>query len=421
MNTHLKSLTLPRTRAAVSRLYQSSTWARLAFWWSASLVWLAVYAQLRGAADEGGMPVHGAGMERAIFGSLPTLWLQRHVFTISPNIMEDAAVAVHTSWFFVPPAVALFISWRRPAVIGSFFRWWISLEAAAVFVFFLFPMEPPWMADPSVTRIIALRFGDVALHDPNPLAAMPSLHVAFPLLIAVWFYRERWWRPAAAMFTYAAVIAFEVVFAGEHYIVDVIGAGLLVAAIALVARIDAAQFARRALSAAAAPAALWRRLPRRVPVPAFTLDPVAIRQKRERGQALIEFAFIFPIILVLLLSLVDFGIAVDHLDVIQHAVREWSRSAAVGNSLAAVQSTTANESQGLLATTDVSMCYQDKTGNANVGDVGDNVKVSVSYAYKFSIGGGELLHAFGAGVPTIDLSTSANSRLEQAIPGANAC
>ncbi len=88
--------------------------------------------------------------------------------------------------------------------------------------------------------------------------------------------------------------------------------------------------------------------------------------------------------------------------------------------VATVQSVTANESQGLLSTSDVTMCYVDENANGN-RDVGDNIKVSASYTYKFSVGGGELLAAFGIGAPSIDLSTSANSRLESQNSDAAAC
>jgi hypothetical protein len=67
---------------------------------------------------------------------------------------------------------------------------------------------------------------------------MPSLHVALPLLISFWLFRERWTMPALGMLVYSALVAFEVTFAGEHYIVDVAGAVILAGAIALAAQIN---------------------------------------------------------------------------------------------------------------------------------------------------------------------------------------
>jgi hypothetical protein len=116
----------------------------------------------------------------------------------------------------------------------------------------------------------------------------------------------------------------------------------------------------------------------------------------------------------------DFGIAVDHRDVLQHAVREGARNAAVGNVTSDVQQYTSDESQGLLATTDVSVCYKPE-GAIAAGAVGSDVHVSATYNYKFSVGGGEVLSAMGIGPPSIDLSTGADARLEQAVSGANVC
>lgn len=408
----VSAATFPRSRSAVSRFYRDHTWARVAIWWSLSFVCLAAYAQLRGVADDGGTPVHGAGLEETLFGSLPTLWLQQHVYTISPHLIEWSAVIVHASWFFVPPLMAILVSVRRPQSVGSFFRWWISLEALALVSFFLFPLRPPWMTDPAVTRIIALHWGSVVREDTNALAAMPSLHVAFPLLLSAWFFKENWKLPAVLMFSYSAVIGFEVVLSGEHYVVDVIGSCLIIACIALAARIDFRQFARRALSTCTTIHLLRR--------PGHAVGVARPSQESESGQVLLEFAFIFPVLIVLLLALIDFGIAVDHRDVLQHAVREGARNAAVGSSVGDVQQYTSDESQGLLDTSNVSVCYKPAGGIA-AGDVGSDVQVSATYTYKFSVGGGEVLSALGVGPPSIDLSTSADARLEQAVSGATAC
>jgi len=94
------------------------------------------------------------------------------------------------------------------------------------------------MAEPGVTRIIALTLGE-KMSDSNPVAAMPSLHVALPLTIAAWCYKERWTAPAWAMLAYSGLVASEVVFSGEHYVIDVAGAGVAAGLIYLIASIDA--------------------------------------------------------------------------------------------------------------------------------------------------------------------------------------
>ena len=228
-----RAFTFPRTRAA---LWQPRRRVVL-LWWPVAVVALTVCAALRSHADNVGFPVHGAEIETGLLGFLPTKWFQLNVYPVWPEVFQWAFVTLHVSWFAVPWLAALLVSWRRPERIGSFFRWWIALHAGVVVAFALFPLEPPWMGDPQVTRIIRVVLGS-GVHDSNPLAAMPSLHVALPLTLGFWFLRERWTAPARAMVVYAALVSSEVILSGEHYVIDVIGALAAAGGIYLVASTD---------------------------------------------------------------------------------------------------------------------------------------------------------------------------------------
>jgi Flp pilus assembly protein TadG len=144
--------------------------------------------------------------------------------------------------------------------------------------------------------------------------------------------------------------------------------------------------------------------------------------RSERGQALIEFAFILPILLVFLLSLVDFGIALDRREVIQHAVREGVRQAEVGLSEAQVTNIVVVQSQGILEAGDVTVCYVDGPGGAPAGFAGSSVRVSADYTYQFSIGG-ELLDSLGVdpGALSINMTPSAEGPMETSVLGAVGC
>lgn len=144
--------------------------------------------------------------------------------------------------------------------------------------------------------------------------------------------------------------------------------------------------------------------------------------RTERGQALLEFVFVFPLIVVFLFSIVDFGIAIDRRIVLQHAVREGARKGAVVNDMNTIVDTTVNQSQGLLDPADVTVCYEDVDGNGNPSDSGDNVKVSADFTYNFTIGITELFNGLGASLPTgIEMTPSADMRLENSVFGGPAC
>jgi membrane-associated phospholipid phosphatase len=59
-------------------------------------------------------------------------------------------------------------------------------------------------------------------HYANNVAAMPSLHAGYALLVCLFLWRlvPRWSRPLLAL--YPPAMAFSLVYAGEHYIVDCI-------------------------------------------------------------------------------------------------------------------------------------------------------------------------------------------------------
>lgn len=142
----------------------------------------------------------------------------------------------------------------------------------------------------------------------------------------------------------------------------------------------------------------------------------------ERGQALLEFAFVCPILLVFLLTLVDFGIALDRREVIQHAVREGTRLGAVGGSTSDIVDVTVDQSGGSFAAGDVTVCYVDGPGGSpNFGHAGSSVSVTGNHVYEFGFGS-ELWNFFGvAGLLNIEMTPSAEARLETSVTGATEC
>ena len=144
------------------------------------------------------------------------------------------------------------------------------------------------------------------------------------------------------------------------------------------------------------------------------------RLTSERGQALLEFAFLLPILLVFLLSLVDFGIALDRREVIQHAVREGARQGSVGLSEPEIIDVVVAQSQDVLTAADVTVCYAPDAG-APAGFAGSAVRVSATLTYTFSMGSAELLGALGAGPISVDMTPSGEARMETSLTGVTPC
>jgi membrane-associated phospholipid phosphatase len=206
-----------------------------------------VFAGLRQVADELGAPVR-AGYVIALDASLPgadipTVWLQRLAFDPGRIAAWDvAAVAVHTSYFVVPHVVA-FLLWRHGSEL--FRRYCLALLGAVyagLVTCMLLPTTPPWLAAqegrlPRVWHVVpgvwnhaaesAYAHGEAAV-GPNAVAAMPSLHMAGAVLVALAVWRALpWARPLAV--AYPAAMALTLVYTGEHYVADVVGGAALAA------------------------------------------------------------------------------------------------------------------------------------------------------------------------------------------------
>ncbi len=153
------------------------------------------------------------------------------------------------------------------------------------------------------------------------------------------------------------------------------------------------------------------------------IEKTVRRLKSRRGQTLIEFAFVLPVILVFFFALVDFGIAIDRRIVLQHAVREGARYGAVHTDQMDIKLTVLDQAQGIIdvadVDTDVLVCYKDPDADGTFGEPGEPVQVSASYTWEFPIMK-EMLGAFDVPPLSIEFKPSATSRLERSVSGAGA-
>jgi Flp pilus assembly protein TadG len=109
--------------------------------------------------------------------------------------------------------------------------------------------------------------------------------------------------------------------------------------------------------------------------------------RRERGQTLVEFALVLPIILILLIGVVEFGIAWENDIEVTDAAREGSRAAViqringqtamVTSGTAAARSSASDLNQSKLT---VSVTSGDGSWNQ-----GDPIVTQVTYPYSISI------------------------------------
>lgn len=250
-------------------------WARgVIFDWLPFFALLFAYDFLRGQV--GSDPLFAPHLspqirgDELLFGSVPTVDLQQRLFDPAGiGWLDIASWGIYVTHFFTVFLIAATL-WRisRPLFL-EFRAMVLTLTAAAFITYTLFPAIPPWMASEDgaigpVHRIVgevwrylgvgsAAAIWDHGSAFSNQVAALPSLHTAYPVLILCFFWRYGWPARALGLF-YAVAMSFALVYTGEHYVFDVLlGWAYAIAVFVAVGAIRRA-WARRSERTPAAPA-----------------------------------------------------------------------------------------------------------------------------------------------------------------------
>jgi hypothetical protein len=253
-------------------------WLRsVIFEWLPLALVLAVYDLLRGHAD--GLlfsPWYRPQLEADSFlfgGTDPTVWLQDRLWHGPSDVRwyDYASWGVYVSYFLATYVVAAFLWFFARERFRRYVASVALLAMMAFATFALFPAAPPWLASLKgelgpTSRLI----GPISGHIPfvsfsfeelfqrgweysNPVAAVPSLHAAYTLLVTLFLWRmTRWARPLLAL--YPLAMAFALVYTAEHYVFDILlGWAYTLVAVWIVSRVaDSGLLRRRPHTPAAA-------------------------------------------------------------------------------------------------------------------------------------------------------------------------
>jgi membrane-associated phospholipid phosphatase len=210
--------------------------------WLPIVLILVAYDFTRGAADSWGIGTHFLPMidfDKTVFGGeVPTEWLQAHLY--DPEALSAWNVGftlVYTSYFITPFALAgWFWVHDHPAFL-RFRRRLVTLALAGLATYIAFPAAPPWLASEEGLLGPVLRttgkgwdiigVGTAGLFSEgqasvNVVAAVPSLHAAFTMLVALAIWprvRRRRLRPLLLL--YPLAMGLTLLACGEHYFFDV--------------------------------------------------------------------------------------------------------------------------------------------------------------------------------------------------------
>lgn len=296
--------------------------------WSVFIAVLIAWQVTDGLASDFHFPLHIRAMihaDRFMFGRVPTVWLQQHLFHANQVSWYDVMSVIIYSLHFLLPLSAGFILWLLNRQL--YYRYAICFAVAAVLGFvtyILYPAVPPWMAVNHCPNINGTWACDASnkwqhflpwfykpkLHHWVPgvydvwnhtmsgwlsknhgnvtfgsfrlgfdqVAAIPSEHTMYPWLVFL-FFRKQFGRIGYLMVGYVCLVLFAVVYTGQHYVIDGI-AGIVYASVVYVLVMVAVPWLMARTG--------WRSKRRLVPVPIpaqppRTEDLVAMKRSERIG------------------------------------------------------------------------------------------------------------------------------------------
>lgn len=186
-------------------------------------------------------------------GTAPTIRMQRAFYSQAhPRWWDYASLAIYTSHFIVPALVGLWLWVRSRSRYLRYMAGFVGMTTLGYVTYVVFPAVPPWLASQRgalapthrIVRELWEHLGQRGIADlfsgttlyANDVAAIPSLHAAYPTLIALFFWQGSRPGARAALALYAVVMALVLVYSAEHYVLDILLGWLFAFATAIAIR-----------------------------------------------------------------------------------------------------------------------------------------------------------------------------------------
>jgi membrane-associated phospholipid phosphatase len=237
----------------VSSLGSGVRWKRLLADWLPLVVVLFGYGLLRGYASNtlwGPISTLGSIHQQAFyvqqvwfdthvagFGIDPTVQLQRWLYRPGLHFWDYLCWACYMTHFFASFIIAGVLWKTNYPKFRRYVPLFVGLTFIGYLTYLLYPAMPPWMASefghiPPTTRIIDqvwkhlhIGLGQALFAGGNKfdnnVAAMPSLHGAYPMLICLFFWKGSSRRKRVLLAAYPIFMAFSLVYTGEHFVTDI--------------------------------------------------------------------------------------------------------------------------------------------------------------------------------------------------------
>ncbi len=210
--------------------------------WMGLFTFILLYSISRSVADTLGMPVQEQSViaiDQVLgFGETWVHRTQRWIDWDSAPVWWEVSFPTVYATHFLASIGALIVLYatNRPRW-KQFMSRWVAMSGLGLAGYILLPTVPPWLASERGTvdlvhegnprgwsylegEAIAnlFEFGRDAI---NPVAAMPSLHAAYPMMLLLFFGPSRGIIGRFLLAGYCLHMGFAIVISGQHWVIDV--------------------------------------------------------------------------------------------------------------------------------------------------------------------------------------------------------
>lgn len=201
---------------------------------------LLTYQSLRNFADNlTTAQIHVTDLintEKFLFNGVIPAWFLQSKILPSPYASWISLLTnlFYMSHFVIPVIIAIILWYKKHELYWHFVVGILVLSYLGFITYVIFPAAPPWWAtkygylpDQPVTLAPYFHPELAEVEGPNPVAAMPSLHMAYPSFISIFVYYA-FGRKIKWIFLLPLSVGFSAVYLGHHYVIDLI-AGIIYA------------------------------------------------------------------------------------------------------------------------------------------------------------------------------------------------
>jgi len=210
------------------------------------IVFWIIYDSMRVLPNYEISPVHirePYELEKLLFGITVqnTLLTPNEYFAIYHQRFYDILSGIfYLNWMPIPLAFGVYLYFNDKKLFAKYSLAFLFTNLLGFVVYYAYPATPPWYValygfdlrlgvqgnSAGLARFDAITgipiFANIYNKNANVLAAIPSLHAAYPVIVMFYALKKRLGLINVLFATFMTGIWFSAVYSGHHYIIDVI-------------------------------------------------------------------------------------------------------------------------------------------------------------------------------------------------------